>query len=461
MDLNDLKLTCQIIKENENERKAEEFYFKEIFPEIKKIVRERAKEGNLVGKYKGIIFTTGFSPEPLILTITALKPKKVYFLYTRESEKHLDRIVEDCKLRPSQYDKAVIERSDGSDVYEKIKEIWNAWKSENIRKIAIDITGGTKPMVGGSAIAASILNAGLLYVDSKYGWILGKSEPGTERIVKLDNPFNVFGDLEEKKAIELFNGHNYILSVDYFGKLMGLTKDPRGYEVKQLLAKGYGAWDMFDYDEAYSKLNEALRKLGQYGLSYDSKIEKHLEILKVLRKNSKSNISFFSLLQDKEFSSRLTIDIFSNAKRRIEQGRYDDAIIRFYRVLELIAQRRLAIKNIDTSNIKIGNPEIQKEFEKHAERLYGSMRGISKKIGLMDSWILLLVLKDEIIKEYSEIEDIYEHINIRNNLMIEHRNLLGDKKKCSKLGNFTEKWLEKEIEGYKELIEEHTFIKLN
>ena len=61
---------CETL-EKENRQKAEKFYGDKIFPQVKEIVKKRAVEDK-IGNYKGLILTTGFSPEPLILTITCL-----------------------------------------------------------------------------------------------------------------------------------------------------------------------------------------------------------------------------------------------------------------------------------------------------------------------------------------------------------------------------------------------------
>lgn len=433
-------------------------------------VKEHAGKDGLVERYEGIILTTGFSPEPLILTTTALEPKYVHFICTEQSVKFLDRIVKECGLSAERWDKDIIKRADGADVYEKVKEAVRRWERKGMKggKIAIDPTGGTKAMVSGSAVAGAFLNADLLYVDSTHPWVMGKPVPGSERITLLSNPFDIFGDLEEKKAVELFNRHNYEISIGEFGRLRGLTSDPRRFEVKQYLAEGYGAWDGFDFEEALSKLKLSLKKYEQYRISVEKideqveKIKRHIEILKVLRKNTKKPM--FELLRDEEFSFRLMVDVFCNSGRRAEQGRYDDAIIRFYRVLELIAQYRLAKRGINTSDVKIDDAEVTKEvtkeFEKYSEVLYGAKRGIADRIGLMDSWLLLYVLKDERIKNFSELKEIKDKIGIRNELLIEHQNQLGNKKKCDELEKFVRGWLKKIVDGLDKMCEEHGFISL-
>jgi len=458
-----LKKECEDLVAKRDTEKAGKFYQETIFPRVKELVKERAEEEGLVGKYEGIILTTGFSPEPLILTITALEPKYVHFLCTEQSVTFLDGIVKECELSAEHWDRDIIKRADGADVYEKVKVVVGRWERGGLKreKIAIDPTGGTKAMVSGSAVAGAFLNADLLYVDSTYGWVLRKSVPGSERIILLSNPFDIFGDLDEGKAIELFNGHNYGISARFFDEIEGKTGDQVRlvkFGIEKDFAGGYGAWDIFDFEKAKLKLERALADAKKFREEYDERIERHLEILTILSENAEKSI--FELLQDDAFSSHLMVDIFCNAGRRIEQGRYDDAIIRFYRVLELIAQYRLAKRGINTSDVKINDAGITKEFENYSEELYGARRGIADRIGLMDSWLLLYVLKEEMIKDFSALKKIKDKIGVRNELLIEHQNQLGNKKKCDELEKFVRGWLKKIVDSLDKMCEEHGFIRL-
>jgi CRISPR-associated protein (TIGR02710 family) len=454
-ELKELIKECETL-EKENGQEAEKYYRERVFPRVKEIVKERAVEDE-IGNYKGLILTTGFSPEPLILTITALEPEKVFLLYTKDSERYLNRIVEESSLLPAQIDRAVIDRSDGLDVYEKVKDKWAEWSFD---RMAIDITGGTKVMVSGVAVAGAFLkNVDLLYVDSKFGWILKKSYPGSERIVRLGNPFDVFGDLEEKEGIQLFRGYNYAACERVFGKLSGLSRDPRQFKYELVLSQGYGAWDLFDFSKAYSKINEAIKTAKQYGIRYDGKLAEQLGILKILRKSQGTD--FFSLIKDNNFANHLVVDIFCNAERRFEQGRYDDAIIRLYRILELLAQHRLACSGIDTGNVRIKEPKVKADFEDITEKIHGAKRGISEKIGLLDAYILLFILNEELIDE-ADVEELKERISVRNALLIEHRDKLGTEKNYTKFRDYVSGWLYKavEIENFDVLIDSHRFVEL-
>jgi CRISPR-associated protein (TIGR02710 family) len=85
-------------------------------------------------------------------------------------------------------------------------------------------------------------------------------------------------------------------------------------------------------------------------------------------------------------------DLLLNAERRAAQGRYDDAIARIYRALELIAQIRLRTKfEIDTANVdplKVPEPK-RAALERHRSET-GNIQ-----LPLFAAWSLLAAMNNE------------------------------------------------------------------
>lgn len=454
--------TCERLNQEESIEEAKKYYENEVFPKVKELVRRQGQKDGLVGHYDNLMLTVGFSPEPLILTITALQPKRIFFLFTEKSEGFIDKVVEGCGLRFSQIERALIERADASDVYEKVKAQWEVWRNRG--RVAIDMTGGTKPMVSGCGIAAALLGIDVLYVDSQFGWILGKSKPGTERIVRLSNPFDVFGEFEEKQGIELFNSHNYPVAAALLNRLCSKVSDPRRFEVEYILARGYGAWDSFQYKEAFERLSDVQKRLKRYRIfsSKISQLEKHIDVLKMLKRNGTR--SHFELLKDKNFSETLMIDMFWNAERRAYQGRYDDGIVRLYRLLELISQARLAVKyNINTNDAEVSSQRVREDFTRLAEALYGYAKNLPKKIGLMDGWLLLFTMKDKVIGPLHNLPDLKKFMDKllpRNELMIEHMNHPGKSVKYKEFRRSVLPWIKATVADFDARLKDQRFIDL-
>jgi len=64
---------------------------------------------------------------------------------------------------------------------------------------------------------------------------------------------------------------------------------------------------------------------------------------------------------------RLTFDLFASAERRLRDRQFEDAVIRAYRVLELIGQFRLCDQGIHSDDIPAEHPVVQ-EFERELEK---------------------------------------------------------------------------------------------
>lgn len=162
-------------------------------------------------KYNTLILLVGFSVQPLVLSISVLKPKKVYLLFSNET-KHNCSIIYNWSTKSFEIFKKenkninipefigcnnweddnceyLINSSEPNDTYKKILSIIENEKSYG--KIAIDITGGKKTMVSGAFIAASMTGTDALYVD--FGDYDGSNPvPGTEFLRLQKNPITDF-----------------------------------------------------------------------------------------------------------------------------------------------------------------------------------------------------------------------------------------------------------------------------
>jgi len=142
-------------------------------------------------QYKGIIFTVGFTPEPIILNILANEPQAVYFIHTKESEKHLDRIIEETNLKASQFKRGIMPKDSVLTSFRLVKKGLNFLIEEkeiNKNEVAIDPTGGTKIMSVGCGFSTSIMDLNIIYISNKkYNPILRRPEPGSEHLVNIPN----------------------------------------------------------------------------------------------------------------------------------------------------------------------------------------------------------------------------------------------------------------------------------
>ena len=193
-ELNNLTEQWKNMDRSDDTKRAEasQFYDEQIFPRIKEVFLGKPKN-RPTKKYDGLILTVGLSSEPLILSIHALKPKRICLLYTSQTAKFLSRIEEESRSLSSTWSvsKHQIDGSDVVEIYRKIRELYEEWGSP--QNLAVDITGGKKSMVSGAAMAGAVLGADIYYVDNKkFLQDFRKPDPGSEYLSLLENPYVVF-----------------------------------------------------------------------------------------------------------------------------------------------------------------------------------------------------------------------------------------------------------------------------
>ncbi|MEY8429451.1 hypothetical protein AALC75_02835 [Lachnospiraceae bacterium 48-42] len=152
------------------------------------------------------------------------------------------------------------------------------------------------------------------------------------------------------------------------------------------------------------------------------------------------------MLSNKAIMISLMYTMFENAKRREEQEKYDMATLLWYRLLEMIEQRRLM-----TYQIYVSKPEYQKADFSKASKEYDGLnsqeqvnllkslnlnfkkelfRGNDKDylpnpIALLDGYLLLAALGDKISfgrdgKPVNQLKRIRSMVSLRNNSIFAH-----------------------------------------
>ena len=405
------------------------FYDEHIFPFVKETFVNNPK--NRQNKeYCGLILPLGYSPEPLILSILAIKPKRVGLLYTNETEKLLPRIQEETALTLDQLDKLKIDGSSTVDVYKAIMELYEKW--ERPTNVAVDITGGKKSMVGGAAMAGAVLGADIFYVDNTK-FTQGKPEPGSEYLSLLDNPYTVFGDLEVEKARDLYNRHDYTGALRIFQQLEEYVGDPnqaKVYEAYKLLCATYEAWDNLDISSGKNNLGQLIGILSRF--SSLNGLEPLHNFKETLVKQEKTLECLDDIFNDEKFAFcipggfHFAFMLYHNALRREAQGKLDMACLIFYRLLEWIGQHRLAKYGInasqpDYSKSGIEQNQLFERYRQKREEVYGNadMSALPVPVALVDGFLILDALEDEIVKDLNW-QAFRGQVEIRNQSIYAH-----------------------------------------
>ncbi|MDR4506848.1 MAG: TIGR02710 family CRISPR-associated CARF protein [Candidatus Brocadiaceae bacterium] len=374
-----------------------------------------------------LIITIGGSHQPILKSLHDMKPDFTVFLcsddiptqkgsYTQITDRvavkkdcetsYLPNIPTQAGLKEDTWELRKIKYFDNLDEcyrmsLETIHEMRQRFESA---EIVIDYTGGTKTMTAGLTAAALDDGKCKIVLVSGTRSDLHKVTDKTEYV----KPVAAFDTLAAKNIAQL---EPLLERFDYSGAVSILQDTiilPLGNEKRQevqtylLIYRGFDAWDRFNHARAYDFLNPYRKYLVQYLIP--------LEIMK-------------NTLESKETDYLIAEDIIFNAERRAAQGRYEDAVGRIYRAIEMIAQIRLK-KDYQQSTDDVSMDALSILGEAWKDRLEKNKNDDTGKIqtGLRMSYELLVALDDGIFKPwYTENKNrIIDFLTYRNNSLFAH-----------------------------------------
>lgn len=442
----------------EQRKVAENFYDERLMKLIEKEFIKKNKS-KLIEPVEYLIMSVGTSYEPLVLSIKIFKPKRILFLYTEITESILNKIVKYCDLDMTRFQKVKVHETSPIDIYREIKQAYLVWKRP--KKLYIDFTGGTKAMSAAAAMAGSVIDVQMVYVGcTDYLVDFRKPYPGSETVYFIENPLEIFGDLEIEKAMVLFNKANFSGAREKLEILKERIPDPnlrQQLNFVYLLAAMYEHWDSLEFTKAYdisvqlnkelwrdSKLHRTFILMDYIGrLKYQEALLGALKEIPTLIKEKKN----FEVLCNDTYIIPLMFTMYTNAMLREEQEKYDMATLLLYRLLEMIEQRRLAayglyVSKADYTKYKFRTPEQlklndltpydKKEWLKDAVyqikiNLFPRVENkyLPEQISLLEGFIILLALQDEIClakngKHIDKLKRIRSMVFLRNNSIFAH-----------------------------------------
>ena len=393
---------------NNQNKEANTFYWREIWPWVsQKFVKQCSQ---YVNKFETLISLVGMSPEPIILTILALKPAEVKFIISPETKKMLDIIVEKANLKPSQYETEKVDSSNIEEVYLSIRKFIG--KSDT-SKIAVDISGGKKSMVGGAAQAAGYFGCTVFYVDyHEYHKDLRKPIPGTEYLSLLRNPYEIFGELEMDRAQELYRAGDFSAAVEVVSRLLIKAPEIKEARIKKEIFAMYNAWDAYLFEKAQHHATAALGWIEKYKRFNELK-ETLIEQKEILQK----------ILEQE--SPWIVLNHYTKAMQYGSRQKYDFAILLLYRTLELLLSLRLKEKyDINASAPDYSAfPDLLEKFNQKVKEIYGRaaklQNSLPLKIGLMAGITLLSIFDDPIVQNV-DLKHVREQADNRNQGILAH-----------------------------------------
>jgi CRISPR-associated protein (TIGR02710 family) len=384
-----------------------------------------------------LVLTAGKSPEPLINCINNVNPDRVVFICSEGSADSIDKVVNNVALADFERERDVVtlqqrlKRNDGIEVYNSLdrldhvyhqtQELLKRIQDENPgSRITADYTGGTKTMAAGLAMAA-IDNENIeLFVttaeqrNSGESNITGHSIPvpivqgsiHTHRLLSAELPLLL-------KRYDYAAARGAVSRV----RLLKSHSDVTASELRVLdsILEAFDAWDRFDHVKALSILeNKASDPILR---PYVFNLKRIIGSRKLLDQNEQIQAAKFINGHGLEIIK----DLLLNAERRAEQKRYDDAVGRLYRAIELTAQIQLICDHgLHTGNIEIAKLPLHLQpsyLEIHQRQGVNS----SLKLGLVASYDLLFDLENPLGLHWKrERNSILGQLQHRNNSLFAH-----------------------------------------
>jgi CRISPR-associated protein (TIGR02710 family) len=158
----------------------------------------------------------------------------------------------------------------------------------------------------------------------------GRVRSGTERLIPL-RPNAIFSRERLKTFCRLFDRYRFDAAISV---LEGSSTHPSMESENRVflqLAKCYSAWDRFDF-------KTAVDMMASIDLKELSRIERFKPLSAALSQQKQFIFRIDERNRRREYSELDVIDLFSNALRRKEEGRYDDCVSRLYRLVEMVGQ---------------------------------------------------------------------------------------------------------------------------
>jgi CRISPR-associated protein (TIGR02710 family) len=218
------------------------------------------------------------------------------------------------------------------------------------------------------------------------------------------SPWHLFA-VEEKVALaHQFNTYQFAAAGETVERLLAREAlqqhDRHLMEMLRELVGGYAAWDRFDHKTACERLRvqaEALRHHAQ------DRYEKPLSAFAAVVGD---NLAFLQRLQEasRGFKSPVVehvVDLLSNADRRAEEGKYDDAVARLYRATEMAGQVAFQ-KHFGCATNDVPPEKLPEALRDAYTRKYGSEDKKTLKLPLVATFKALAAAGEATGKRFEE-----------------------------------------------------------
>ncbi len=373
-------------------------------------------------KFEGAVISVGGTADPIVVSLNQARPDFVLFMVSIRSKAEVkEKILPRLHFIPQYSFAEVPDETDLVMCYEAAREAIARWlKERNLQPqhVYVDITGATKPMSAGLAMAGAERFSHFTYVRGKErdkdG--LGVVTSGTEEVFRTVNPWDKLAARERERATWLFRSYYAEAAAEQLRQAAEKCGPELQQELQTLaqLTQCFVKVDKFDFSKEvlqdYRKHHDKLNLI----FSHRQRPEVWGEIERAAQHWEK-------LKEEKgDGGSSTLLELLANAERRAAQGRYDDAVARLYRAVELFVQGKLH-EAFGARLGKIDLPSLPEELRPQWVEMFGDRDGGVYKLGVQDGFRALgLSPKPEHRALAGRCADLNPYLQRRNDSILAH-----------------------------------------
>jgi len=283
---------------------------------------------------KALLITLGDNPQRAIFTINHYRPEYLLFFGTEQVRSLIEQVIQPgIEQMPKRWD--CIVTPDAASLPEcyrvlakQLHELLRTWQVQ-AGELVVDYTAGTQSMVMAMTLAS-------LEHCTRFAFLKDAESP----TLIESNPWDYKAGDEAKQAALYFNQGRYTQARIIFSRLQERVSGGSKplYKALSDLADGYDLWDGFQHQKALEKLKGAKKALEL------SAVWGGPPGIKSILLAVGENLSFLEkvMMAQRHPDRTIFLDLLANAQRRAQlDHRYEDAMTRLYRALEVLAQIQL------------------------------------------------------------------------------------------------------------------------
>jgi CRISPR-associated protein (TIGR02710 family) len=347
-----------------------------------------------------LISLSGFSPLTTILAYELLRPERLLVLFSEDTRAGIDSIAEHVVRRSGLRYRDFMSRpcvpTDPHGIYRVVKEELDSIRSPDGQRpyVILDITGGRKVMSAAAALAAWQLNLTLCYVEADYDPRLRRPVPGSDRLLVLGNPTELFGEQAMAAALRTFASGAFDAAYKHYDDLCDIIAEPARARFMRTLSGLYRAWCDLDLTGLPANLESVQTTLARVRHLITSDTEQRLAV----------QMDFLRRLSEGDPDCLLVCFLVLGEHYR-EIGRHDFAALLFYRTVEGCLTSRLeqraagfSCERPDYRLLSSDVEQLQRDYAAVATSINKDPGlGLPPIIGLMNAALVLAALDDPML----------------------------------------------------------------